>query len=82
MRENPMANAESCGHSPNGAPWACFPFRLFPVCRAGTLKFKFDPGWPKLLPNRWKLGGVAGLAVDKDDNVWVLNRPSPEHESR
>jgi hypothetical protein len=32
-------------------------------------KFKFDPDWPKPLPNKWKLGGVTGLAVDKDDNV-------------
>ena len=39
-------------------------------------KFKFDPGWPKPLPNKWKMGGVTGLAVDKDDNVWVLNRPN------
>src|SRR6059036_3653476 len=39
-------------------------------------KFKFDPDWPKTLPNKWKLGGVTGLAVDKDDNVWVLNRPN------
>src|SRR6202047_1250613 len=39
-------------------------------------KFKFDPDWPRPLPNKWKLGGVTGLAVDKDDNVWVLNRPN------
>src|SRR6266516_6279741 len=39
-------------------------------------KFKFDPDWPKPLTNKWKLGGVTGLAVDKDDNVWVLNRPN------
>lgn len=39
-------------------------------------RFKFDPDWPKPLPNKWKLGGVTGLAVDKDDNVWVLNRPN------
>jgi hypothetical protein len=37
--------------------------------------YKFDPDWPKPLPNNWKLGGVTGLAVDKDDNVWVLDRP-------
>src|SRR5437899_373273 len=37
-------------------------------------KFKFDSDWPKPLPNKWKLGGVTGLAVDKDDNVWVLIR--------
>jgi DNA-binding beta-propeller fold protein YncE len=39
-------------------------------------KYKFDPDWPKPLPNKWKLGGVTGLAVDKDDNVWVHNRPN------
>jgi hypothetical protein len=39
-------------------------------------KFKFDPDWPKPLPNKWKMGGVTGLAVDKNDNVWVLDRPN------
>src|SRR5438128_3937009 len=39
-------------------------------------KFKVDASWPKPLPNKWKMGGVTGLAVDKDDNVWVLNRPN------
>jgi DNA-binding beta-propeller fold protein YncE len=39
-------------------------------------KYKVDPYWPKPLPNKWKMGGVTGLAVDKDDNVWVLDRPN------
>jgi DNA-binding beta-propeller fold protein YncE len=39
-------------------------------------RYVFDPSWPKPLPNKWKMGGVTGLAVDKDDNVWVLNRPN------
>src|SRR5437868_1482699 len=39
-------------------------------------KYKWDPTWPKPLPNKWKLGGITGLAVDKDDNVWVLTRPN------
>ncbi len=39
-------------------------------------KFKFDPDWPKPLPNKWKMGGVTGLSVDKDDNFWVLDRPN------
>jgi hypothetical protein len=39
-------------------------------------KYKFDPDWPKPLPNKWKIGGITGLAVDKDDNVWALNRPN------
>jgi DNA-binding beta-propeller fold protein YncE len=43
---------------------------------AGVPKYRFDPDWPKPLPNKWKIGGITGLAVDKDDNVWVLNRPN------
>src|ERR1700692_1707648 len=39
-------------------------------------KYKVDADWPKPLPNKWKMGGVTGLAVDKDDNIWVLNRPN------
>jgi len=39
-------------------------------------RYKFDPDWPKPLPNKWKMGGVTGLAVDKDDNVWVYDRPN------
>jgi DNA-binding beta-propeller fold protein YncE len=36
----------------------------------------FDPTWPKDLPNLWKLGGITGLALDGDDNVWLYNRPN------
>ena len=39
-------------------------------------KYKVDATWPKPLPNKWKMGGVTGLAVDNDDNVWVLDRPN------
>ena len=38
--------------------------------------FSFDPTWPKPLPNNWKIGGITGLAVDSNDNVWALNRPN------
>jgi hypothetical protein len=39
-------------------------------------RYRFDPDWPKALPNNWKIGGVTGLAVDRNDDVWVLNRPN------
>ena len=42
----------------------------------GAPRYRFDLDWPKPMPNKWKIGGVTGLAVDKDDNVWVLNRPN------
>jgi DNA-binding beta-propeller fold protein YncE len=38
--------------------------------------FRVDPFWPKPLPNRWILGAVAGVAVDKRDHVWITHRPS------
>ena len=38
--------------------------------------FTYDGSWPKLpLPNKWVFQGITGLAVDKDDVIWVLNRP-------
>jgi hypothetical protein len=51
-------------------------FTLMAADKQTAPKFKFDPDWPKPLPNKWKMGGVTGLSVDKDDNVWVLNRPN------
>src|SRR6266545_4065557 len=39
-------------------------------------RYVFDPGWPQTLPNKWKMGGVTGLVVDKDDNVWAYDRPN------
>ena len=38
--------------------------------------FRVDPAWPKPLPNRWIIGAVAGVAVDKRDHVWIVHRPS------
>ena len=38
--------------------------------------YLFDPTWPQPLPNNWKMGGVTGLAVDSNGDVWVLTRPN------
>jgi hypothetical protein len=47
------------------------------AARAQTApSYLFDPTWPKELPNLWKMGGVTGLAVDSNDDVWVYNRPN------
>ncbi len=43
---------------------------------AGTPRFEVDPYWPKPLPGNWILGQVAGIAVDKDDRIWIVQRPS------
>ncbi|HEY2627820.1 MAG TPA: hypothetical protein VGI57_01775 [Usitatibacter sp.] len=41
-----------------------------------TPRFAVDPYWPKPLPENWILGQVAGVAVDKNDNIWIIHRPS------
>jgi hypothetical protein len=41
-----------------------------------TPEFRVDPFWPKPLPNRWLVGAVAGVAVDRHDHVWITHRPS------
>ena len=46
------------------------------VGQAQAPEFVFDPSWPQPLPSNWKIGGITGLAVDADDNVWVHNRPN------
>ena len=38
-------------------------------------QFKVDPFWPKPLPNNWLGGEIAGIAVDADDHILVLQRP-------
>lgn len=37
--------------------------------------FEIDYSWPKPLPNQWVLGNIAGLAVDKNDHIWIIQRP-------
>ena len=37
--------------------------------------YKVDPFWPKPLPNKWIMQGVPTMVTDKDDHIWVLNRP-------
>jgi sugar lactone lactonase YvrE len=37
-------------------------------------RYEVDINWPKPLPERWVLGGLGGLCVDRDDHVFILNR--------
>jgi DNA-binding beta-propeller fold protein YncE len=38
-------------------------------------RFEVDADWPKKLPNRWLVGQVAGVAVDRHDHIWIIQRP-------
>src|SRR6266403_1129776 len=54
------------------------------VSTAGTAtapdvpKFRVDPSWPKELPKNWIMGQVGGMAVDRHDHIWVLQRPGTD----
>ena len=41
---------------------------------ADAPKFEIDPTWPKV-PEKFKLGDASSIAIDAQDNVWVLHRP-------
>jgi DNA-binding beta-propeller fold protein YncE len=42
--------------------------------RDDTPKYSVDPAWPRALPHKWLIGQVPGIAVDKHDNVWIVQR--------
>ena len=37
--------------------------------------YKVDASWPKPLPNKWMLANAPAMAVDKNDHIWIANRP-------
>jgi NHL repeat len=39
-------------------------------------KFAVDPTWPQTLPDKWIIGTIGGIYVDKQDHVWINQRPS------
>jgi DNA-binding beta-propeller fold protein YncE len=39
-------------------------------------RFEPQPFWPKPLPGNWILGQVSGIAVDKNDHIWIVHRPA------
>ena len=36
-----------------------------------------DASWPKHFPHDWVMGQVGGLAIDRQDRIWVLQRALP-----
>jgi len=35
--------------------------------------FRADPDWPRL-PAQWRVGDVSSIAIDSQDNAWILHR--------
>ena len=44
-------------------------------------EFRVDPTWPSV-PNGWVLGEVTSVAVDRNDDVWVLHVPQSIPEAQ
>lgn len=42
--------------------------------KAKAPRFQVVPDWPKPLPDNWLIGQVGGIAVDRHDNIWILQR--------
>ena len=57
---------------------AAFSFVLasLPAFAQDAPQFRPEPFWPKPLPENWILGQVAGIATDKNDNIWIIHRPA------
>lgn len=36
--------------------------------------FRVDPDWPQV-PAQWRLGEVSSIAIDAEDNAWLIHRP-------
>lgn len=45
-------------------------------------QFRYDPFWPKLLPDGWVLGSVGSVCVDARDHVFAVTRGEPAPKER
>ena len=64
-----LAVIGACVALPSGA--------LAQSARAETIpRFQPEPYWPKPLPDNWILGQVSGIAVDRNDHIWIVHRPA------
>jgi DNA-binding beta-propeller fold protein YncE len=57
------------------APEALVEVRSQTFTERALPRFKVDAAWPAM-PDDMMIGQVPGLAVDKQDNVWILQRPN------
>jgi len=51
------------------------------IGEGGLPRFEKDLTWPRV-PAKWRMGFGTAVAIDADDNVWVLSRPRTLVHSR
>ncbi len=78
-----LASPHSSGPVTSGVSAVLFAlvFALAPPVLAGqgdgksrAPRYVVDADWPKPLPNAWIIGQVGGIAVDRHDRVWIVQR--------
>ena len=65
----------ACGGSPQTQNQATEGQGAQTLDAQGAPIYRVDPFWPKPLPNKWSMQQIVDIAVDKDDHVWIINRP-------
>ena len=53
---------------------ACAIWPVHSWAQSRAPRYEVDLTWPKPLPDRWILGGLGGLCIDRQDHVVILNR--------
>jgi hypothetical protein len=57
-----------------GGAWTLWPAQKAVATNSDRPQFEVDHKWPKALPNKWLVGQVAGVAVDRHDHIWIIQR--------
>ena len=54
--------------------WMVLGAAAISTAQAQSPTFEVDRLWPKPLGNAWILGSVTGVAVDRQDHIWIVHR--------
>ncbi len=54
--------------------WAILGVAALGTVQAQSPTFTVDRLWPKPMGNSWILGSVTGVAVDRQDHIWLVHR--------
>jgi hypothetical protein len=74
-----IANSWIWKHIPTLGFWCCAVLvASLTVQGQAPPRYRVDPFWPRELPNNWIVGQIGGMAVDKNDHIWVFQRPGTD----
>ncbi|TXS92195.1 hypothetical protein FV139_14580 [Parahaliea maris] len=71
----PSANASATATDAADVPQALVPAKVQQLNDRPIPRFAVDAAWPQV-PDDLTLGQIPGVAVDRHDNVWIIQRPN------